>query len=451
MKICSNCGASNADSQLICSDCGAMLPESKSGRKGGSVKIPQPVLIAILVVVAVGLIAGGIFWAISNRHSDLENAWSHTVREFVGKEESYTQFRQFLEIANDLLKQGDYSTSAAYHGGMDLKIDAHFAAGKQLMRGDLMLGDFGLEFSAHQKVMQFRFPGEYEIYGFNVEDLNKILESFNDALSMPLLKNLLPAALPTDLELDLFARNGLTDVLENLAGEEYRAFKESLVIEEWNDEAVTIGGRSRNCDVYKISWKSESASRLLGALGSGGFLPNVGGLVNVFLPEMDPYVYCYIDGEYLVGVRFTAAGSKCFLVLEGEKNLWDSFTLTAEAVSGEVKVYTGTTERSDADIVLRLQDGGQTLLQVNYNDDNGSFRVETKSGGTLLDGQVTVRDQEAEIRLNWTLAETGAQSVRWSIAPLKEQPAQLGENYSNLGNAAWSVIENIIIDFVTNR
>ena len=451
MKICTNCGASNADSQLICSDCGMLLPESKSGRKGGSFKIPQPVLIAVLVVLAVGLIAGGIYWALSNRHADLEDAAGNTLREFVGREESYTQFRQFLEISNDLLKDGDYSTHAAYLGSVSLEIDANYAAGKQLMRGDLMLDGFGLEFSAHKKIMQIRFPGEYEVYGFNVDDVNKILESLNDALSLPLLRDLLPVSLPTDLELDLFARNELTDILENLAGEEYQAFKDSLKIEEWNDETVTIGGRSRSCEVYRISWKSESASKLLGALGSGGFLPNVGGLFNVFLPELDPYVYCYIHEDYLVGVRFTAAGSKCFLVLEGENNLWDNFTLTAEAVSGEVKVYTGTTQRSGADITLRLQDGSTTLLQVNYNDENGTFRVLTQSGGTLVEGQVAVREQKAGIRLNWTLPEAGEQSVEWSIGPLQSEPAQLGEHYSNLGSMAWSVIQNIIIDWATNR
>jgi len=450
MKICTNCGATNSDSQLICGECGMLLPETKSDKKGGAIKIPQPVLIAILAVVAVGLIVGGIVWALSNRHADLETAVNNTLEAFVGKEEAYTQFRQFMGISNDLLKTGDYSTHASYQGNVDLEIDANYAVGKQLMRGELMLNGFGLEFSAHKKTMQIRFPGEYEVYGFSVDDVNKILESVNKVLDMPLLRNLLPVALPTDLELDLFERNNLADILENLAGEEYQAFKDSLSIEEWNDEAISIAGRSRNCEVYKISWKSESATKLLGALGSGGFLPNVGGLVNVFLPEMDPYVYCYLYDDCLVGVRFTAAGSKCFLVLEGRENIWDSFTLTAESMSGGIKVYTGTTERHGADITLRLRDGNITLLQVDYNDDNGSFRVLTQSGATLVDGQVFAREQEAGIRLNWSLPETGEQHVEWSIGALREQPEQLGEKYSNLGSAAWSVLENIFIDWITN-
>lgn len=454
MKFCSQCGAANENDMTVCYECGAML-EAESGYTGktkGSFRIPKPVLIIVGLVLVVGLIVGGIVLALSGRETGLETAWGRTYRDFVGGKEEPTQFRQFFITANERLAEGEYTLYAAFSGGQtELDLSTDYSRSAKELRGEVSLGGFNLDFSAKNKVIQVQFPGTYEVYGFNVDDINKVTETFNKLLNMPFVGEVMPISLPTDLELDLFAKTDLEGMLEGVAGEEYQAFLDSVEIETWNDETITLNGRDAECSVYKISWKSEAATELLGALGSGGFLPNVGGLVNSLLPEMDPYVYCYIHDEALVGARFTAAGAKCFFLLEGGDNLWDQFSLTAQTVSGETKVFRGAMVRSGDAFELYLQDdAGLRVITVDYDDDSGDFAVSTLSAGTLVTGQVTGKVGEAGIRLYWTLPEAGQQELSWTITRLRSQPQQLGEKYSDLMDMAWSVLESILIDWMIN-
>lgn len=454
MKFCSQCGAANENDMTVCFQCGAMLEPDPgyTGKPRASFRIPKPVLIILGLVLAVGLIVGGIVLALSGRESGLEDALGQTFREFADGKEEPTQFQQFFITANERLAEGEYTLFAAFSGGRtELELNTDYSRSAKELRGELSLGGFDLEFSAKKKVIQVRFPGAYEVYGFNVDDINKITETFNKLLNMPFVGEVMPISLPTDLELDLFAESDLEGMLEGVAGEEYQAFLDSVEIETWNDETITLRGRSAACSVYKVSWKSEAATELLGALGSGGFLPNVGGLVNSLLPELDPYVYCYIHEDALVGARFTAAGAKCFFLLEGGDNLWDEFSLTAQTVSGETKVYRGAMVRSGEAFELYLQDdAGQRVITVEYDDASGKFAVSTASGGTLVTGQVTGKAGEAGIRLNWTLPEAGQQELSWTITRLRSQPQQLGEKYSDLVDMAWSVLESIVIDWISN-
>lgn len=455
MKFCSQCGAANEDEMYSCYSCGAPLEADTSytGQKR-SFGIPKPVLAIAGIVLAVGLIVGGIILAISALGGKMDDALDQTLKEFTGDKEEPTQFQRFFEVANQRLEEGDYSMNARFSNGqVDLSFSTDYSRSGKQLRGEMNFDGFDMEFSASKKIVQIRFPGEYEVYGFNVDDINKITEMINDMLNIPFVGNLLPSALPTDLKLDLFAKNNLAGLLEGIAGEEYQAFLDSVKVEDWNDETLAVNGRNVECRVYKVSWKSEALTDLLGALGSGGFLPNVGGLVNALLPEIEPYVYCYVnDEDYLVGARFTAAGTKCLFQLEGEENLWDEFSITAETMSGEVRVYEGARIMNGEAMELYLKDpGGQMMISVAYDDASGDFSLTTATYGTLLTGQVTGKVGEAGIRLNWELPETGHQELVWSITRLRQQPEQLGEKYSDLMTMAWSVLENILNDWLTNR
>lgn len=454
MKFCTQCGAANEDTSFSCYACGAMLEaeQTNTGTRRG-LNIPKPVLAIGGILLAAALVVGGIIWAVSGKNDGMDNALNQTMKEFSGGKEEPTQFSQFFTVANERLTEGEYTMYASFSGGvMDLELNTDYSRSAKQLRGEIDLDGWGLEYSAKKDIIQVRFPGEYEIYGFDVDDINKITETFNEMLSLPFVGNLLPVQLPTDLKLDLFGQSNLEGLLAGIAGEEYEAFRESLKVEEWNDETITRSGKSEECRVYKISWKSEALTDLLGALGSGGFLPNVGGLVNTLLPEMDPYLFCYINSEdYMVGVRFTAAGSKCFFLLEGEENLWDEFSLTAETMSGEIKVYEGAMERSGDAFELYLKgEAGEKLIAVGYDDASGDFSVSTASAGTLLTGRVTSKVGEASISLSWNTPETGLQELSWTITRLQQQPEQLGEKYSDLLSMAWQVIENAINDLLTN-
>jgi hypothetical protein len=150
----------------------------------------------------------------------------------------------------------------------------------------------------------------------------------------------------------------------------------------------------------------------------------------------------------MTAVRFTVAGNKCFLLLEGEENLWDNFTLTAENISGEVRTFQGRTVRDGASMDMYLADGDNRLFSLTYNDDTGDFNLGTVEVPVLLQGQVQADKREVSIRLDWTVPELGEQSLTWRIGKLEHPPEQLGEHYTDLMTGAWSVLENFVFDLV---
>lgn len=451
MLVCPNCGAVNEDGRMICSDCGTLL-ESNSGsygKKRTGLRIPKQVLLIIAGVLAVSLLVTGVVALVSGLGNNLEKAFQRTMGEFSGVEENQTQFEQFLSMSAEQLKDGKYSMYTAFSGGMlQVEVNADYDQGKKMIRGDLNICGKELEYSVKKKVVQIRFPGEYEVYGINVDDINKLTKKINGFLDLPLVSEYVPIDLPTDLNIDFFDNPDLKEIMNGIAGDQFKAFKKSVKTERWNDETVTINGESVECKVYKISWKSEAANNLLVALGSGGMLPDVGELVNTILPEMDPYIYCYINKGYLTAVRFTVAGNKCFLLLEGEENLWDNFTLTAENISGEVRIFQGRTVRDGASMDMYLADGDNRLFSLTYNDDTGDFNLGTVEVPMLLQGQVQADKREVSIRLDWTVPELGEQSLTWRIGKLEHPPEQLGEHYTDLMTGAWSVLENFVFDLV---
>lgn len=448
MINCSNCGASNENNRSTCCECG--MPISKSSGQGGTIKIDKSLLLiggGLLVLVALIFGAVKLF---TNQEKKISRAAVQTISHF--SEAEQTSFQKFTSMAEESLKTGDFSTQIYFSGGEDfLEVEADYSRSAKKIRGTVTLNNSGLEFSVKKKEIQIRFPGEYEVYGFKLNDINKIAEKLNNAANIPGFGQLIPVKLPTNLDLDPFAKTTLKGILKSICGEEYKAFIKSVKIEKWNKETITLGSSTEECKVYKISWKSEAATELLGSLASGGVLPNVGSLVNSILPELSPYIYCYLDADnYLVAVRFTAAGAKCFLVLEGEDNPWDSMTLTAEKMSGEILVYSGGVSRNGSEICMRLQDGNKVICQLDYNDDNGEFSFSTASTGVLFYGNVISNAAETGIHLNWFSNGSGTQELRWIIGKLEQSPEPLGEKSSDLMSLTWSVLENLINDWMNH-
>ncbi len=451
MKYCTNCGCANDDSCFICEECGGMLSDAAPGKgkkNPGSVKIPKPILISVAAVLVIALIAGCVLLLLPGKKTELADAFRNTFGALDGQ----TQFRQFFSRSDTYLDEGGYSMSAVFSGnGLELSLDADYNRKEKLVQGSLDLMGFALDYSADNKLVQVRFPGEYEVYGFQISDINEITGTFNKAFKMPLISSLMPFKLPTDMKLDLFKKTDLKGVIMSIAGEEYEDLADSIKVEEWNGETLKVNGRNRDFDVYKITWKSSAMTNFLGALGSGGLLPNVGGLVNVLLPEMDPYVFCYVDdGGYLSGLRFTLSGNKCFFLLEGKDNPWDAFTLTAESVSGGVTVCRGGTVKNGTVTRTYLNDGTRDVFEIVYDDATGEFTLSTASLGEVLRGRANADSQGTSLYVTWELPDAGMQSLKVTFGELEQEPEHLGEHYSDLKAMAWSVIENVIIDWITN-
>lgn len=450
MKFCANCGAANEPESTVCYACGSELEAEAKPEKRAFHGISKTPVIIAGIVAAVVLAVGGILWGISKLENKEQTAVQRTFSELIGEE---TRFHRFFSDVNRLLDQGEFSLEAAFSGGArDWNVEIDYARPANQLQGNVDVDGFTLDFSANKDVVQLQFPGEYEVYGFRVQDVNKVTEKINNLLTLPLVGKLLPSPLPTDLKLNLFEKKNLSDILDDIAGEEYRTFRKHMETEEWNGETINRGDRVENCRVYKVSWKSEDLTSLLGALGSGGFLPNFSGLINLLLPEMDPYLFCYVNQEgYFVGARFTVAAEKCMFLLEGNEDLWENFSVTVDTLSDGVKVYRGGRTWQGERMELSLADEkGQTQLRVCYDDANGAFSLSTASLGDVLSGQVVCEEDTAFLGLLWTVHGSDAQSVALTIGKLSGQPEQLGEKYSDLMSRTWHILENWIGDWLTN-
>lgn len=454
MKFCSQCGAANEDTMFICYSCGAELEAQQinTGKKRG-LKIPKPVLTITGIVLSAALVVSGIVLAVSSVGGSMSKAVNRTAKALGGNKENLTQVERFYSVASDRLSKGEYTMNATFSGGtVDLQIQMDYSRPEKQLRGEIVLNGYDVEYSAKKDIVQIHFPGEYEIYGFDVKDINKVTKKINEYLNKPLLKSLFPRQLPTDLKIDFFKKTDLKDSFDSIAGEEFDAFCKSLKVEKWNDETILRGGKTEVCWVYKVSWKSEALRKFLGALGSGGYLPNVGDWLNALLPELDPYLYCYINQEhYVVGIRFATAGNKCQILLEGEENPWDKIVLTVETMTGEIKAYEGARDRYGETFELYLKNAaGDKQFAVSYDNESGEFDVWTARMGSLLTGKINCKKEESSIKINWRTPEFGLQTLFWSITDLQNKPDQLGEKYSDLKEIGWQIFGNIIHDALTN-
>ena len=447
MKFCSQCGAANEDTMYSCYSCGAALEAAQSGGKKHGLRISKPVLVIGGILLAAALVIGGIFWAVSGTSGSVARAAKRTMKEFSGRRETQTQAAQFLSVANDHLSKGKYTMNAAFSGAIvDLQLHTDYSRPAKKLRGELRLNGYGMEYSAKKNIVQVRFPGEYDVYGFNIKDLNKLTKKINEYLSLPLVKALLPTQLPTDLDVDFFKKVDVGYTLNGLVKKELKEFRKSIEVEKWNDETIVRAGESEKCRVYKVTWDKTALRKLLNALGTGGFLPDVGDWLNSLLPELDPYLYCYVNSEnYVVGIRFTTAGAKCSLMLEGEENVWDDIVLTAETITGAVIRYEGALERKGDVTQLYLENtAGEKLLIVDYNDGTGDYAIWTSGIGNLMTGRITCANEQASITANWDSPEFGTQQLRWSIGSLQNKPEQLGEKYLDLKDMGLRILENVI-------
>lgn len=453
MRFCEQCGAANEMGSTVCYACGAELAPAAPVKSRGShsLRIPKAALAIGGAILAVALVVGGIIWAVSGKKTNVDSALERTMDQLTD-EDSDSLFRRFLSQANDRLAQGEYTLCGEFTAnGRTWSLEMDYDRPDSQLQGRVDLNGFNLEYSAKKDVIQLRFPGKYEVYGFRTSQINRLTEKINDMMRLPLIGNLLPDPLPTDLKLNLFEKKDLKDLLRDVAGEEYDAFRKNLKTEDWNDETITRAGKQEPCSVYKVSWKSEDLTSLLGALGSGGVLPDISGLVNALLPEVDPYAFCYVNQDgYFVGARFTMAAEKYFFLLEGEENLWETFSITVDTASQDTRIYRGGLTKTGQISELRLRDrNGEDRLRLVLDEESGDFSLFTASLGEALTGRIRSQEGEASLSLAWYLPDASRQEINVTITHLRQQPKQLGEKYTDLLSGTWQILENILADWLT--
>lgn len=437
MKFCDACGAANEEYASVCYACGAALPGSEPvGKKKGSFSIPKPVLIIGAAVLAVALIVGCIFLVLSGNETDIASAYDRTRAAFEGDSAGQTQLEKFLDQANGYLKVGDYTIYLSYSGSTQLELQTDYARGDKQLQGTITTMGLQLAYSADNKVMQFSVPGQFDnVYGFKLSQAEKLTEN-------PVLGYALQGA-NLDLDFDFFATTDLETYFEGIAGEEYEAFLDSVEIKELDEQA--LGGEK--CKVYEITWSSEASNKLISAVGSLGTLPQIGSLVNALTPELEPECRCYVNSDgYLVGLDFVSAGAQCLLVLEGEDNPWDAFSLTVNSVYGETLYYTGALERNGDAMRVYLSGESGTLVSLDYDNASGAFALYTEDHGQLLKGQVTAGGSEAKLTLEWDAGEAGVQQVTLVLSELENKPRQLSENYIDLLDMSISDLTRLMLD-----
>lgn len=446
MKFCSECGAANENDAFSCYECGAELPavqtNAKKGRKG-SFRIPKPVLIGAAAVLALALVVGLVFGVIallSGGEDDLGSAFGQTMGAFRDGEKDQTQLQTFMTQVSGCLADGEYTFDLTYDGVAQLYLRTDYSYSDKQLQGRFNIMGTEFAYSANEKLLQFTIPGQFDnVYGIRPGDLDKLLDD-------PLLSQiagLFTGYIGMDLQADMFPKpTDLEGWFKNAAGDEYEAFLKSVEITEMEEERVLDG---RSCRVYEITWSSAAANELISAVGSLGKLPQIGELLNVLVPELDPECRCYVNDGYLIGLEFVSAGAQCLFVLEGEENPWDAFSLTVNSVYGESLYYHGALERSGESRHLYLEGEGETLLSLDYNDATGEFAVYTRDTGDLLRGQVTA-GSEATLRLEWNAGEAGVQALTFTLSELRGQPGQLSADYIDLLEMSLTDLTRFLLD-----
>lgn len=373
---------------------------------GKGVFLPMWTVFGVLLVL---LLLGVMAMCFFAPGQDLPSALLRTGAALWG-ERGMPRAEAFGEKLEELLEDGDYTMSLSSGDG-ELSLVTDYARDHRILEGSLETGDAVLAYSVDRETFQFTVPGKFKyVYGVKLEKLDQLLDD-------PLFSSVLEDFRGTE---EVSAEHGLENLFRNRVGEAFDALRRSVQIQQL--EMTEFNGQ--RCRVYQVSWSGEATRQLLDALGA---FPAAGERIRRLLPDFGSECICYVNRKgYIAGVEFTGDGVLCQLLLEGEKNPWDTLILK---IQDRGRVYTGGLERSGSALRLCLENQEGIFLVCSYDDADGSFVFRTRDDMRFLSGALEAGEKLC-LGLQWE--KPVARQLTLTLEALRNRPSPLAETYVDL-------------------
>lgn len=317
---------------------------------------------------------------------------------------------------------GDYSMELSLAmPGLTASLETDYSTSKKKMDGVVALENAGeqwrvaMNFHADKKEMYFEVPGLInDAYGFTLEDFNRRTNGSGDE-DIFFVKRL-----------HFFSPTNLRGHLKRTFGSDWDAFEKTLKTEKFEKREVQLGTHTKQCTIYRVSWDPAAAEKLW--VNKTGLLEPLVARLMSLVPDLEPDFRVFLDEQgRLVGCDFSTPTGKYTLFLEGQENVWDSFSLEVLYINGTARYLTGKILQEGNQVHLRLDDETGCFFVAAYDNTTGEFCF-IREGRVLLEGSLKAVGEGTE--LEFLLGEGVVLSV--ALSPLEKMPVGPTRNYLDL-------------------
>ena len=414
-------------------------PSGKSGGKRWLLLGCAAVAVAAVVLCFSGRFQSDgstLYSALSNSGSEI-NAWL---------EDSSPLFES-TDRMKELMEDGDFAVNLTMDtNGGAVNLDMDYSRNKKLMSGVVNWnsgktpGGLDVVFSADKKELRLSAPALVnDVYGLRFKDfgevegnLTTLLKIFPDNISLP------------EKKWDPFSPMALDKLLKDRAGKSWAAFKKSLRIKEFATRDVRVGEQSKYCTIYQISWDPAAADAL--ARDLSGMLTAIPVGIMTLLPNMEPDCRLFVDEhDRVIGGDCSVLGKKYTILMYGETNFWEDFSVEVLSAAEPARYLTGDVEVTKAGIGLRISDDAHDLLCASYDNATGNFQINTPDA-TLLEGSLAMTDSTVKM----VLGVTADPVLVLELAPLSRYPIINTEKYVDIAGMSLNELNRIVMEIQNN-
>lgn len=395
-------------------------------------------------VAAVVLCFRGLFRSdASTLYSALSNSGSAMSAYLEDSSPLFESTNQMKELLND----GDFTvklTMDTNSGAVNLNMD--YSRNKKLMSGILNWNSgqtpdgLDIAFSADKKELRLSAPALVnDVYGIRFDDFEEgrgylatLLELFPGNISLP------------EKKWDPFSSLDLAKLVKDCAGESWTAFKKSLEIKEFATRDVQLGDYSKYCTIYQVTWDPAAADALAKDLSGKLTAIPVGFLT--LLPDMKPDCRLFVDEhDQVVGGDCSFLGKKYTILMTGETNFWEDFSIEILSAAEPAKYLIGNVDVTEAGIRLRISDSTCDFLHASYDNATGTFRINTPAA-TLLEGSLTMTDNTVKM----VLGAPANPVLVLELSPLSHRPITDTSNYVDIPGMSLNELNRIVMEIQNN-
>lgn len=414
-------------------------PSGKSGGKRRLLLGCAAAAVAAVVLCFSALFrsdASTLYSALSNSGSEI-NAWLE------GSSPLFESANRMKELMDD----GDFSVNLTMDtNGGAVNLDMDYSRNKKLMSGVVNWnsgktpGGLDVVFSADKKELRLSAPALVnDVYGLRFKNfqevkgnLTNLLEIFPGNISLP------------EKKWDLFSPMDLDKLLKDRAGKSWTDFKKSLRITEFATRDVWVGEQSKYCTIYQIAWDPAAADAL--AKDLSGKLTAIPVGIMTLLPDMKPDCRLFVDEhDRVIGGDCSVLGKKYTILMTGETNFWEDFSVEVLSAAEPTRYLTGDVEATKAGIGLRISDDTHDFLRASYDNATGNFRINTPDT-TLLEGSLVMTDSTVRM----VLGAAADPVLILELAPLSRYPITNTEKYVDIAGMGLNELNRIVMEIQNN-